>query len=326
MDMAAASMYWMGVYAVLDSLLPPPLRLWIHRKTQALRAWLFHGDESHLVTLRIPDSSEGHSNHAFRHSHIYLSSLHASLRHHNPVDVLRLKEHGHLSFHLPAGMVLEDTFRGIVVRWTKEKTDEDGNGYGDGLSGTACEEYFTLQFPVIRRSTIVPDYLEHITRTAMEIQRRSTQLNLYRNKDTNSWKSVPFTHPSTFDSLALDTELRRRILDDLHDFCNSQDRYHRLGRAWKRGYLLHGPPGTGKTSLIAAIANYLHYDVYDLELTGIYDNDELKSLLMKTRRKSIIVIEDIDCSFGLANRGNVPEGPPADHTTTTTTSCCCCCC
>ena len=32
------------------------------------------------------------------------------------------------------------------------------------------------------------------------------------------------------------------------------------------GYLLCGPPGTGKISLIAAIANLLEFDIYDFEL------------------------------------------------------------
>jgi Ni2+-binding GTPase involved in maturation of urease and hydrogenase len=33
--------------------------------------------------------------------------------------------------------------------------------------------------------------------------------------------------------------------------------------------LLHGPPGTGKTSLIMAIANALEFNIYDLELTTV---------------------------------------------------------
>uniref|UniRef100_A0A0D3H766 AAA+ ATPase domain-containing protein n=1 Tax=Oryza barthii TaxID=65489 RepID=A0A0D3H766_9ORYZ len=76
----------------------------------------------------------------------------------------------------------------------------------------------------------------------------------------------------------------------------------RTGRAWKRGYLLYGPPGTGKSSMIAAMANHLGYDVYDLELTEVGSNAELRKLLMKTTSKSIIVIEDIDCSVDLTNR------------------------
>jgi len=59
---------------------------------------------------------------------------------------------------------------------------------------------------------------------------------------------------------------------------------------------LYGPPGTGKSSLIAAMANYLKFDVFDLELSSIYENAQLKSILLSTTNRSILVIEDIDCS------------------------------
>nr|ABA98754.1 retrotransposon protein, putative, unclassified [Oryza sativa Japonica Group] len=42
-----------------------------------------------------------------------------------------------------------------------------------------------------------------------------------------------------------------------------------VGKAWKRGYLLCGPPGTGKSNMIAALANFLEYNVYDLERGGL---------------------------------------------------------
>ncbi|CAK8533580.1 unnamed protein product [Lathyrus sativus] len=46
----------------------------------------------------------------------------------------------------------------------------------------------------------------------------------------------------------------------------------------------------------------MNYDVYDLELTTIKDNIELKRLLIDTSSKSIIVIEDIDCSLDLTGQ------------------------
>ncbi|KAL0796085.1 hypothetical protein Bca101_067462 [Brassica carinata] len=54
--------------------------------------------------------------------------------------------------------------------------------------------------------------------------------------------------------------------------------------------------------MISAIANFLEYDVYDLELTTVKDNSELKKLLLDTKGKSIIVIKDIDCSLDLTGQ------------------------
>ncbi|GAA0157313.1 hypothetical protein LIER_38434 [Lithospermum erythrorhizon] len=70
-------------------------------------------------------------------------------------------------------------------------------------------------------------------------------------------------------------------MDDLLGFAKGESFYQRTGRAWKNGY-----------------------DIYDLELTGVNTNSELRKLLMKSSSKSIIVIEDIDCSINLTNKND----------------------
>uniref|UniRef100_A0A0E0JCV2 AAA+ ATPase domain-containing protein n=1 Tax=Oryza nivara TaxID=4536 RepID=A0A0E0JCV2_ORYNI len=92
------------------------------------------------------------------------------------------------------------------------------------------------------------------------------------------------------------------IIDDLDMFRDGKEYYASVGKAWKRGYLLFGPPGTGKSTMIAAMANFLDYDVYDLELTAVKSNTELRRLFIETTGKSIIVIEDIDCSIDLTGK------------------------
>ena len=112
-----------------------------------------------------------------------------------------------------------------------------------------------------------------------------------------------FEHPATFETIALEPEKKQRIIDDLITFNKSKDYYARTGKAWKRGYLLYSPPGTGKSNA----ANLLSYDVYDLELTAVKDNNELRSLLIETTNKSIIAIEDIDCSLDLTGQRKKKE-------------------
>ena len=75
------------------------------------------------------------------------------------------------------------------------------------------------------------------------------------------------------------------------------------------GYLLYGPPATGKSTMIVAMANLLGYDIYDLKLTTIKNNSKLKTLLINTTDKSIIVVvEDIDCSLDLIGKPVKKQG------------------
>ena len=71
-----------------------------------------------------------------------------------------------------------------------------------------------------------------------------------------------------------------------------------LGIPYRRGYLLHGPPGSGKTSYIQALAGELSYDICVLNLSerGLAD-DKLFHLLSNAPERSFILIEDIDAAF-----------------------------
>ena len=58
--------------------------------------------------------------------------------------------------------------------------------------------------------------------------------------------------------------------------------------------MVTGGAGTGKTSVIAAIANYMQYGIYDLDLTGVNRNLDLRALLTQISDRAVVVIEDID--------------------------------
>ncbi|KAF7134668.1 hypothetical protein RHSIM_Rhsim08G0121500 [Rhododendron simsii] len=124
--------------------------------------------------------------------------------------------------------------------------------------------------------------------------------NLYNINE--AWTAVNLDHPARFETLAMDAELKGRIVKDLERFVKRREYYRRVGKAWKRGYLLYGPPGTGKSSLIAAMANFLNFDIYDLELTELSCNSDLRRLLLATANRSILVVEDIDCTIELKDR------------------------
>lgn len=127
------------------------------------------------------------------------------------------------------------------------------------------------------------------------------------------WEAINLDHPATFETLAMDTELKDKILKDLDRFVKRKDYYRKVGKAWKRGYLIYGPPGTGKSSLVAAMANYLNFDIYDLELGEVMRNSDLRRLLVATANKSILVVEDIDCTIDLQNNlANRTNDSPSD--------------
>lgn len=89
-----------------------------------------------------------------------------------------------------------------------------------------------------------------------------------------------------------------RVEDDLRTFLSRGKWYADRGIPYRRGYLLHGPPGSGKTSFIQALAGNLNYNICLLNLSerGLTD-DKLNHLLGITPERSIVLLEDIDAAF-----------------------------
>ncbi|KAI3692177.1 hypothetical protein L6452_31986 [Arctium lappa] len=160
-----------------------------------------------------------------------------------------------------------DEFQNIKIWWTSSKNIPSQRALFS-YRGEEEKRYYKLTCKREHREIVTKVYLKHALDEGKAIAVRTRQRKLYTNN-------------------------KREL---------SKDYYKKVGKSWKRGYLLYGPPGTGKSSMIAAMANFLEYDIYDLELTSVKDNTDLRKLLIDTSSKSIIVIEDIDCSLDLTGQ------------------------
>ncbi|KAG5457031.1 MAG: P-loop containing nucleoside triphosphate hydrolase protein [Olpidium bornovanus] len=110
-------------------------------------------------------------------------------------------------------------------------------------------------------------------------------------------KTVMYTS-RPIDSVVLDGDLAQEILRDVRDFLANGKWYNDRGIPYRRGYLLHGPPGSGKSSFIHALAGELGYNICLLNLSerGLTD-DRLNHLFSVVPERSLILLEDIDAAF-----------------------------
>lgn len=114
----------------------------------------------------------------------------------------------------------------------------------------------------------------------------------------DKWRQADARPRRRIDSVVLDGDIRDQLLDDVQDFFAKRAWYAEMGIPWRRGYLLHGPPGTGKTSVAYAIAGELRLNLCWLSLTNPKLTDQtISGLLQKTPPRSLILIEDVDAFF-----------------------------
>lgn len=195
-----------------------------------------------------------------------------------------------------------DEYKGVKITWSSNKIVPPSTILSFH-SVAQNQRYYKLTFHQRHRNLITQSYIDHVLTEGKAITSKNRQRKLYTNDPQDCmWIPAVFKHPATFETLAMHPDRKKDIMNDLTKFTERKEYYAKIGKAWKRGYLLHGPPGTGKSTMIAAMANFLTYDVYDLELTAVKDNTELRRLLIDTSSKAIIVIEDIDCSLDLTGQ------------------------
>ena len=117
---------------------------------------------------------------------------------------------------------------------------------------------------------------------------------------TSSWEK--FGEPRRkrpIESVILDKGVKERVISDVKGFLDSAKWYYDRGIPYRRGYLLYGPPGSGKSSFIRALAGELDYNIAMLNLSerGLTD-DRLNHLLTIIPRRTLVLLEDADAAFG----------------------------
>lgn len=121
-----------------------------------------------------------------------------------------------------------------------------------------------------------------------------------------NWYRCMARLPRPLSTVILDQEQKQDFLDDIKEYLHPRTRrwYTNRGIPYRRGYLLHGPPGTGKTSLCFAAAGILGLKLYLLDLNSTaLDEEALLSLFSELPRRCIILLEDID-SAGITKTRN----------------------
>ena len=130
---------------------------------------------------------------------------------------------------------------------------------------------------------------------------KSRRVDYYRWDTYTDWigDTVPerataslFHHPNLIEDL----------FHDVQTFLGAKRMYEDLGIPYRRGYLLTGPPGTGKSSLVLAVASYFELPVYSVPLRGAeISGERLTALLANCRKPSLIALEDVDCQLLLSH-------------------------
>lgn len=120
----------------------------------------------------------------------------------------------------------------------------------------------------------------------------------YWAKDKSLWAAV---QASTWDDVILDPAMKANIIKDVEGFFDSRAIYEQYNVPWKRGLILHGTPGCGKTISIKALMNSLQSrDVVSLYVKTLKncqgEEFSIRTIFEKARKMApcMLIFEDLD--------------------------------
>lgn len=123
-------------------------------------------------------------------------------------------------------------------------------------------------------------------------------INIYQfNQEGLQWRKLSQLKKRTLESVFLDSNNKENIEADIIKFLDSESLYAKYGIPYKRNYLLHGLPGTGKTSLIFALASSLNMNVCVFSFAPTIDDVLFMKAINSICNNSILVLEDVDGLF-----------------------------
>lgn len=128
--------------------------------------------------------------------------------------------------------------------------------------------------------------------------------------DELEWMRCLSRPPRPMSTVVLDDSQKNEIVSDMKEYLRTYTRkwYSNRGLPYRRGYLFHGPPGTGKTSLCFALAGLLNLRIYVVSLNSrSVTEDSLANLFSDLPWKCIILLEDIDSAGITTKRSEIKE-------------------
>ena len=100
---------------------------------------------------------------------------------------------------------------------------------------------------------------------------------------------------NTMEMMSLTPELED-LKDEIMFWANNKDWYEGRGMLWKRGILLHGKPGVGKSMFSRACAESLNWPIVIFDLASM-NNAEFLNAWSQILPQRVILFEDIDAVF-----------------------------
>lgn len=128
----------------------------------------------------------------------------------------------------------------------------------------------------------------------------------------HGWSRGAIINDRPLESVVIAKATIEKLLKAVNDFYSMREWYSQRGVPHKLCILLHGVPGTGKTSLVKALAGYVGANIYKMNINQLSD-DSLESALGQVPKGNLILLEDVDSSSAVNKRTPPSHSAHTEH-------------
>ncbi|KZL81265.1 hypothetical protein CI238_12584 [Colletotrichum incanum] len=160
-------------------------------------------------------------------------------------------------------------------------------------SGSALLPHQKMTVTSIGRSSkILRKLMDECRLEYLRLSKNKTAIFEHHN---NYWKRTDTRDTRPIDTVIMNEKLKQSLLKDIQSVLDPKARswYARRGLPYRRGYLLYGRPGTGKSSLSISVAGCFGLDIYVLSLAAL-NYGQLSTLFRELPQRCVVLLEDAD--------------------------------
>ncbi|KAJ1302960.1 hypothetical protein OPQ81_003252 [Rhizoctonia solani] len=203
----------------------------------------------------------------------------------------RVVKDGSLAQYVPSHDTLHWMLYGSRLIRVKRSRMTMGDNYGSSFN----LERISLTLFTFSQTALQ----ELIEKAGQEYRARDlAEIQIHIGDQYGNWKRLSSKPHRDFGSVVLEPNVKRQLLEDANEFLENERWYADRGIPYRRGYLLYGTPGSGKSSSIHALASELSLDIYIVPLSlKTIDDTALADLISNTPDRCILLYEDIDAAF-----------------------------
>lgn len=133
-------------------------------------------------------------------------------------------------------------------------------------------------------------------------QRKNDKIDILRY--AKEWERSSAQRKRPLDSVCLNKGVKEKLVNFIDKFRENEEFHLRHGISHQTAIMLHGPPGTGKTSVIKALASHYEMPIYNLSPSAL---SNITSAFSRLPENALVVIEDIDTNASLHLRAAEQE-------------------